>query len=396
MTERVLFVDDDPNVLAAYRRALRKCCSLVTAEGGEQGLAALKADGPFAVVISDQQMPGMDGVSFLREAKTAAPMTVRMMLTGNADQQTAIDAVNEGDVFRFHTKPCPPEELARSIDAAAAHHRLMKAEKELLEQTLAGSVKVLVDVLSLADPAAFQRTALIRRWAAAVAARLGVDNLWELDIAVMLAPIGRVTLPAEVRAKLDRAARLTDAEAAIVGRMPEAGRNLIANIPRLTGVADAVLYQHKWFDGSGFPEDERAGGDIPLVARLIHVLTDLADRTGGREPEIKHIDLMAAEQGRFDPTVLNAARAALAASGERRAVAGADALILPFDEVAAGDEVAEDLTCQDGTLILAAGQELSGAMIEKIQAIRQTKPLAEPVKVLRRSGGDQPARADAG
>src|SRR5579872_2798210 len=111
MSDKVLFVDDDENILSAYQRHMRRYVTLDTAMGGAEGLAKIADSGPYAIVISDMRMPGMDGIEFLRNVLTWAPNSVRMMLTGNADQQTAIDAVNEGHIFRFLTKPCAPETL---------------------------------------------------------------------------------------------------------------------------------------------------------------------------------------------------------------------------------------------------------------------------------------------
>src|SRR5713226_129196 len=98
--KKILFVDDEPNILAAYQRQLRKHFSVEIAVGPVAGLAALQNPRDFAVVVADMRMPEMNGVEFLVKVKTAAPETVRMMLTGNADQTTAIEAINEGSIFR--------------------------------------------------------------------------------------------------------------------------------------------------------------------------------------------------------------------------------------------------------------------------------------------------------
>ncbi len=102
---RILFVDDDPNILSAYQRNLRKRFPISTALNAEQGLELLQSEGPFAVIVADMQMPGTNGIQFLRKAREKAPDSVRLMLTGNADQKTAMDAVNEGHVFSILNKP---------------------------------------------------------------------------------------------------------------------------------------------------------------------------------------------------------------------------------------------------------------------------------------------------
>src|SRR5262245_28427095 len=104
MSERILCVDDEPNVLAGYQRQLRKHYDIEIAQGGEQGLAAIQEKGPYAVIVSDMRMPGMNGAQFLARAKELAPHSVRMLLTGYSDQKAAISAVNDGHIFRFLTK----------------------------------------------------------------------------------------------------------------------------------------------------------------------------------------------------------------------------------------------------------------------------------------------------
>ncbi len=133
---RILFVDDDRSVLDSLRRGLCRCYAVAVAPGPEAGLEALRADGPFAVVVSDLRMPGMDGVAFLRRAKTLLPGIVPMMLTGHGDLTTAMAAVNEGHIFRFLTKPCPIPTLSLALDAALEQYRLAAAEKELVRVTL--------------------------------------------------------------------------------------------------------------------------------------------------------------------------------------------------------------------------------------------------------------------
>jgi signal transduction histidine kinase len=133
---KILFVDDDCSVLDSLRRSLGRCYDLVTARGPEEGLCALAEKGPFAVIVSDLRMPGLSGLEFLRRAKEIAPQSVAIMLTGHGDLDTAMAAINEGHIFRFLTKPCPPPILSRSLDAAITQYRLAAADRELLRMTL--------------------------------------------------------------------------------------------------------------------------------------------------------------------------------------------------------------------------------------------------------------------
>ncbi len=118
MTEKILCVDDEPDILAGYQRLLRKRFTLEVAVGALEGLAAIAERGPYAVVVSDMLMPGMDGVRFLSRVREVAPATVRILLTGNA----APSGVGEGDLFQVLAKPCPPETLARVLAAAVERY----------------------------------------------------------------------------------------------------------------------------------------------------------------------------------------------------------------------------------------------------------------------------------
>ena len=280
MTRRVLLVDDEPKVLSALRRQLRSRFDIVTAVGGAEGLETLQSEGPFAVIISDMRMPEMDGIAFLQKAEDVSRDTVRMMLTGNADQETAVKAVNEGRVFRFFTKPCSTEILAPGIEAALEQHRLITAERDLLQKTVSGSIKVLVDVVRLVDQDIIGDTDLLRTLARDTAKALKLKNAWQVEMAATLSQIGKLTIPADVMAKVRSGEPLTDTEQDIVDRAPEVSRDLIGNIPRLEAIGEIAYYRGKNFDGSGFPRDDKRGADIPLGARILR--TALFDHNGER------------------------------------------------------------------------------------------------------------------
>ena len=143
MPAKILFVDDDELLLQTYQRHLRKLYDAEVALGAEEALAAVADRGPFAVIVSDMRMPGMNGIQLLAKVREIVPDTVRMMLSGHGDLNSAIEAVNEGNVFRFLTKPCSQATLLKALDAGLAQYRLVTAERELLSETLSGSLKVL-------------------------------------------------------------------------------------------------------------------------------------------------------------------------------------------------------------------------------------------------------------
>ena len=123
MKEKILLVDDDAMVLSGLKRQLRSQFRIETALSGKEALKIIDEKGPFAVVVSDYFMPGMNGIDFLCKVKKVDPHTVRMMLTGSADMSTAIQAVNEGSIFQFHPKPCPADTLGQAIKSGIDKYR---------------------------------------------------------------------------------------------------------------------------------------------------------------------------------------------------------------------------------------------------------------------------------
>ncbi len=375
MTRKILCVDDEANVLAGFQRSLRKQFQIEIAQGGEPALAVLEKDGPFAVIVSDMRMPGLTGLQLLQRVKQRWPDIVRVMLTGNADQQTAVDAVNEGSIFRFLTKPCPPEQLATTLAAALEQHRLTNAERELLENTLNGSVRVLTEMLSLLDPETFGRGQRLREQMRAVAEALKLPNVWELEMAAMLHGLGQVTLPAEVAARARLGVTLSVAEETMMRRVPEAGSNLLAQIPRLEPVARMVLFQNKHFDGSGFPLDTPGGKEIPAGARLLKVLVDMAQLEARGSSRREALAQMRERAGFYDPQLLDAVVAVLGAGAPKPTAS------IAFKDLKPGHVLISDVTTKEGLLIIAAGNRISPGLLERLRNFAALSGVREPIYV---------------
>ncbi len=135
MSNRVLLVDDDANILAAFQRQLRKKADIRTASSGAAGLEILRDAGPFAVVVTDYCMPEMNGIEFLSQVRRISPDAVRMLLTGSADLEAAIQAVNQGHIFRFLTKPCASEDLLKALAAGIQEYRRIHKERKFNKRT---------------------------------------------------------------------------------------------------------------------------------------------------------------------------------------------------------------------------------------------------------------------
>jgi response regulator RpfG family c-di-GMP phosphodiesterase len=311
MKQRVLLVDDDPDLLKGLSRGLQKKFDIATAPNGQAALDYVKSEAPFAVAVIDMRMPGMTGLEVLKRMRKLSPDTQRIMLTGNIDQETAVNAVNEGSIFRFFNKPCAVETLTEGIDAAIRQYQFNQIERDLLEKTLAGSVKVLTDVLAMAAPKAFRHSARFREWAKLVAIDLELPQPWQLEIGCMLSPIGYVTLPADIAAKWTAGQPLSEKEQQTVSQLPAAGKRLIGNIPRMEDIAEIVYYQDKGYDGSGFPEDETKEEDIPRGARILKIFKALNEACGLEQPTVHHFAELASDIDQYDLELLYAMQTCL-------------------------------------------------------------------------------------
>ncbi|MBU0595075.1 response regulator [Candidatus Bipolaricaulota bacterium] len=381
MSKKVLCVDDDLNILNAYRRGLRRLFEIETAPGGPEGLKAIASQGPFAVVVSDMRMPGMDGIKFLTAVKKCAPESVRIMLTGNADQQTAIDAVNEGSIFRFLTKPCPPEHLAKTLTAGIEQYDLITAEKELLGKTLKGAIKLLSEVLSLTNPTAFGHASRVRNVVRDLCKELKVPNPWLFEIAAMLSQIGCVTIPPETLAKVQNGEEFTADEAKMFESHPKVGCDLVAHIPRLENVSQIIAYQQKRFDGSGPPSGSVAGDDIPLGARILKVALDYdALKWSG----LSDADVMLAlseREGWYDAQILEKV------GNIRGPKAPVSIRSVRMRELNTTMTLVEDVTTVEGSLVVGKGQEVTHSLCERLKNFSRHRDIKEPIRVMVRNDG---------
>jgi len=375
MSDKILFVDDEVNVLAGYQRQLRKLFKVDTASNGSEGLKKVAEQGPYSVIVSDFRMPVMDGVQFLSRAKEIAPDSVRMMLTGYADIDTAIEAVNAGNIFRLLTKPCTPEGLVDAINAGVRQYRLIHAERDLLEKTLHGSIRVLTEVLALLNPEAFGRASRISRYVKEVAVELRVEDSWQLETAAMLSQIGCITLPEETLRKLYQGKQLSDDERQLFVTHPSVASDLIRKIPRMEEIAEVVAYQEKHFDGSGSPDNGLKAEAIPLGARILKVVLDfdLLEAAGIEKTEA--LRQLRARPGWYDPAILQALDRVI------KIERGYQSRSITLAELKEGMLMAEELRSLDGRLLIGRGHTVTQPLIERLKNVAQRSGIKEPFQV---------------
>ena len=363
---RMLCVDDEPNVLEGLERTLVEHFDVWTALGGAAGLELLSGEGPFAVVVSDMRMPLMDGATFLSRVRETAPDTVRVLLTGQADVNAAIAAVNKGNIFRFLCKPCPQDVLLPSLEAAVEQYRLVTAERELLDETLKGAVKVLTDVLSLAAPVAFSRSDQIKACVAHMAERLGSEDRWKYEVAAMLSQIGCITLPPDTLDKVYAGQSITPDEQQMFDEHPEIGQRLLAHIPRLEPVA-AMIRGQRDSDANSNPT-ERLGAEMLRIALAVDRLVAHGSTLQGAVGKL-------AMRGGYDKILLNTLRDF---HGPKRS----DIVkTVHVRELVSFMVLDEDVRAKNGNVIVSKGRELSAALIERLKNWQRGAGIIEPIRV---------------
>jgi len=379
MKPKVLLVDDEENVLQAYSRVLRGRFALDTALGGEAALECMAERGPYAVVVSDMRMPGMDGVTFLGWAMAQHPDTVRIMLTGNADQGTAMEAVNKGAIFRFLTKPCDSELLGQTLELAIRQHQLLTAEKSLVEDTLKGAIRMLVELLSCLDPISFGRAQAMAVHAEAIAREMHMKNPWVLGIASILSQIGILTVPEGVATKVQTGAFLNSSERELANRIPEIGADLIRNIPRLEEVAESVLYMNKNFNGTGYPADDLKEQAIPLGGRILRVVWDYERLLSKFGNPLATVRDMEARTTWYDLEVLRAFGRCLERQGVEAPATPAQQISL--HELRIGHVLLMGIETVDGLLVVPEGTTIGLAHLQKLRNFARLSGIREPLLV---------------
>ena len=244
---------------------------------------------------------------------------------------------------------------------------------------------MLMEILAAVDPDLFGRAQALRRNVRVLAdalracGQLEARDAWSLELAALLAQVGAVTVPAFVAHKARRGEEMNEAERKMWGRVPEVGYGLLRNVPRLEPVAEIVRYQHKHFDGGGLPDGPICGELIPLGARMLKVLLDLAEIEAGHASRSGAFALMQRQSQRYDPAVLDAARRCLGET--ERAAPPPPSVALPLSRLASGHVLAEDVATQEGKVLLTAGRRLTDVLLERLHNYAALAAVKEPICV---------------
>jgi len=339
-------------VLDGLAAQLRKDFQILTANSGQTALRMLKEGTAPAVIVSDMRMPGMDGATLLKHVRQIYPDVTRILLTGETGRDAAISAVNEGQIFRFLTKPCSTENLRAAIDAGVMQHRLLSAERVLLQETLLGCIKALVDILAITNPVAFGRATRLRRLSAELADSLGIEGFWQLEAAAMLSQIGFISLPVELVEKLYYGKRLSPEEKILADGAPQVAQKLLGRIPRLEPVLEILsgLGQH-----ANMPD-----GALKRGAGILALLIAYDAQIVQGHPIDFAIQKLRAQQDRHDLKMISALETLVGAT-----VGPQELCELTVDRVRPGMVFVDDLYTHVGTLLVPKGFEVTEAFLER-------------------------------
>jgi response regulator RpfG family c-di-GMP phosphodiesterase len=368
---------------------------------------------PVSLVIVDQRMPGMSGVDLVQRIRQRWPDVLCMVLTGYADLDVAMDAVNKGSVYRFFMKPWEDAELRSEVRQALEHFDLVQENRSLterlrqrnsqlqalnanlerqvqertedvqrrsvilaelyreLEATYMDTVRILTDLLELHEPEMAGHARRVSEGAAALAERLNLDpeERRDTEIAAALHDIGKIGIPGAVLLREGRT--MTNEDMAIYKQYPVLGEMTVQSVRRLRGVATLVRGHRERFNGTGFP-DTLAGESIPLGARIIAVV-DCFDETKDRAI------LEAGRGNRFDPKIVDLygehleQQARLARPQVERRIR--------VSELQEQMVLTRDLYTRRGLLLAPKGKVLDGATIAKITSFHKVDSLVEPINV---------------
>ncbi len=399
----LLAVDDEPNILAALRRVFRATGWRILTAGHAQEALALLATEPVDAVLTDMRMSGMDGVQLLERVSEGWPRTARLLLTGQADLASTIDAINRGQLHRYIAKPWNDDELVLTLRQVAERQQL-EADKQVLErltqeqndqlkalnaglearvtlrtEELAAandrlkrnyltSIKAFTALIELRGSAqvghARQVADLARRIAQAM--KLDAEVERELTIAALLHDIGHIGLSDTVLARPVN--RLDREELRHYRLHPVLGEQALLASDDMQGVAPLIRAHHERWDGQGFPDGLR-GAAIPLGARILAVADTFEDLRSGRidgrglSPLDARRSVLAGRDSHFDPTVVDAF-ASLFSAPPRPTVATRS---LRTADLRAGQILAQDFLSPEGVLLLSAGHQLNDDLIGRIR-----------------------------
>lgn len=383
MTEKILLVDDELLLLDSLQRELSLQYNIDVALSGAEGLEKISSNGPYAVIVSDFRMPKMDGIKFLTQVMKVAPNTVRIMLTGNADLPTAVDAINHGQIFRFLSKPCTGMLLTQSLDAGLRQYQLVMAEKELLENTLKESISMLIEVLAIVNPRAYGRSLRIQQLVAHIVKELKINDGWQYEMAAALSQLGWITFSQEMLDKIEDNQIFNASEALLFSNHPFTAGKLLENIPRLELVTRMIVGQDRSIDDLCLDPAYPEAYTIDLGSHILKVCIDYDQlMLQGLLPD-QVLARLQTRQNSYLPEILTALGSlhSFQPSPEQRSIED-----IALKDLEVGMLMAEPIKDINGEILVRGDIYISRSILVKLFGMgSQTNLVVEPLKIVRRA-----------
>jgi putative nucleotidyltransferase with HDIG domain len=270
MNSTVLFVDDEIPILHALERTFQESgLRVLTANSAAEALQTLEQV-EIAVIVSDNLMPGMNGIELLTRVRMLSPDTVRIMMTAFADLKIAIDAINKSEVFRFVTKPWANDDLISVVNEGITRYRVVRDLKEGDE----AKFRSIAQAIELKDPYTRGHCDRVAEYAVSLAESVGLSGTLVRDIRFggWLHDCGKIGVPEAI---LNHHGSLQAEQFEVVKQHPVWGSEVARQACMSPAVINIILHHHERFDGTGYPVGLK-GDQIPIEARIV-AIADVLD-----------------------------------------------------------------------------------------------------------------------
>ena len=361
----ILIVDDDVNTLNALRIVLRDHFSISTASSPEEALNLVASNKGFSIIVSDYHMPEMDGIVFLSQIRDLCPDALRILFTGRADLTVAVNAVNQGQVFRFLIKPCLVTDLRDFLNAGVQEYQSRIAEKDRGRRTAQALANSLLDALRLSSPEAFARSLRVSGIVERMLDHIDVGDRFELVLAARLSLLGCMALPRTVRDTNKDGLPVTSVLPAACAAQALIAANILSHLPQMEPIAALIL------ESGAAPASDLSLKTQILRAAIAYDTLALIDYSNN---EI--FDRMSKDCTGISVPIVTALKNVLIHPDE------CVSMLLKVNQLKSGMILEDDIVTFDGLLLLAKNKELNECSILRLCEISRHQKIREPISVL--------------
>lgn len=357
MNNKILCVDDEEAILRGFKLNLNNKFELHFASDGIEGLELFKREGGFAAVLSDMRMPRMSGAEMLHEIKKIDSEVVTVLLTGHTDFESAMAAVNDGNVFRMLSKPCPPDVLRKVLKDAIEQYDLITSKRILLDQTLRGAVDALAQSLAITQPLFFGRAQRVRRMANGLAEAVQLVESWRVGVAAIFSQLAYLSIPNHWSESVYYRKDLKPELKAMLKDLPEETLKIIDLIPGLTDIREILQridIQPKFEidDGSG----------IRTAASILRVALDYDYYQEQGHADALIIQTLISRADTYDQKITEALSQFIDADSNSYSLEEIDT-----KDLAEGMRLNQDLLLEDSMLIASSGADIDRSLLKIVR-----------------------------